>query len=120
MGFIVSIPTLIFAFITIGPGHTVSLNGFLSYTFTGSLEPIGIVLAYPFLNAVAGVIGGFILGWLYNFYARHFDGISVELKEADKPSERPLTDYMSQSCARCGYTIGKGVLRCPNCGAERT
>ena len=120
LGFLISIPAIIFACMAVGHGGTVSLNGFLSYTFTDSLPPIGIVLAYPFLNGLAGFIGGLILGWLYNFYARHFDGITVELEDADKPHETPLTDYTSQSCGRCGYTIGKGIAKCPNCGAGRS
>jgi hypothetical protein len=81
IGFIVSIPIVIFAFFAIGPGRTVNLKGFFSLTFTGSLEPIWLVLAYPFLNAIAGVIAGFLTAWLYNLYARFFRGISIELDQ---------------------------------------
>ena len=119
-GFILSIPTMIFAFVAIGPGRTVNLNGFMCYTFTDSIQPIWIVFAYPFFNALGGVIGGFLIGWLYNLYARHFEGVSIDLEQVEKLPEKPLSDYLSQSCTRCGYTIEKGVFRCPNCGAERS
>jgi hypothetical protein len=80
-GFIFSIPTVIFAFTAIGPGRTVNLTGFFSLTFTGSPEPIWLMLAYPFLNAPAGVIVGFLTAWLYNLYARIFRGVSIELDQ---------------------------------------
>ena len=80
-GFVASIPIVIFAFTSIGPGRTVHLNGFFTLTFTGSLNPIGLVLAYPFLNALAGVIAGFLIAWLYNFSAQIFRGVSVDLNQ---------------------------------------
>ncbi len=79
-GFIVSIPIIVFALCTMGPGTTVTLKGFFSLTFKDSLEPIALILAYPFLNALAGLIGGFLVAWLYNFYARLFKGIAVDLQ----------------------------------------
>jgi hypothetical protein len=81
ISFAVSIPLVIFAFLVIAPGRTVNLKGFLSFTFTGSLEPIWLVLAYPLLNALADVIGGFITAWFYNIYARFFKGISIDLDQ---------------------------------------
>jgi hypothetical protein len=55
-GLIVSVPVVLFAFMAIGPGRTVGLNGFISLTFTGSLEPMVLVLAFALLNAIGGFI----------------------------------------------------------------
>jgi hypothetical protein len=55
-GLIVSVPVVLFAFMATGPGRTMSLNGFISLTFTGSLEPMVLVLAFPLLNAIGGFI----------------------------------------------------------------
>ena len=79
VGFALSIPFLVFAFISSGPGRTVTLSGFLSLTFTGGLPLWALV--YPFLNALAGFISGFLGAWLYNFYARLFGGVSFDLEQ---------------------------------------
>jgi hypothetical protein len=81
LGFIASIPALIIAFTSIGPGKTVGLNGFVTLSFTGTLDPIALVFAYPFLNATGGLISGFLIAWLYNFYALRFGGISIGLNQ---------------------------------------
>ena len=70
---------IIFAFTAIGPGRTVTLQGFFTFTFKSSLEPLSRVLAYPFLNALTGLIGGFLVAGLYNFDARLFRGVSIDL-----------------------------------------
>ena len=80
IAFFISIPVVIFAFIAIGPGRTVTLSGFFSLTFTNQLEP-GLVLIYPFLNAAAGMISGAVAGLLYNLFARLFGGIPVNLTQ---------------------------------------
>ena len=80
-GFIASIPIVIFASLVIGPGRTVNLNGFVSLTFTDTLSPIFLVLAYPFMNAIAGMISGFIIAWLYNFLARFLGGVAIRLDD---------------------------------------
>lgn len=80
-GFIVGVLVVIFAFIAIGPGRTVNLNGFVKLTFTGSLDPIGIVLAYPFLNAIAGYVLGFVITWLFNQILDRIGGIEILLDQ---------------------------------------
>jgi len=81
IGFLASIPIVIFAFIAIAPGRTVNLNGFISLSFTGSLSPIELVLAFPLLNGIAGGISGLIIAWLYNFLARFLGGVGIEIEE---------------------------------------
>lgn len=81
IGFIASIPMVIFAFAAIGPGRTVTLQGAFTLIFTNSLDPVGLVLAYPFLNAIAAVVAGFLTACLYNIYARRFRGIEVHLDQ---------------------------------------
>ena len=78
IGFVISIPVVIFAFAAIAPGRTVNLTGFFSLTFTNELDT-GLVLIYHFLNTLAGVISGIVAGFLYNLYARLFGGIPVNL-----------------------------------------
>jgi hypothetical protein len=80
-GFVASFPIIIIAVSTIGPGRTVTLGGFVKLTFTGSLEPVSLLLTYPLLNALAGMVGGFLLAWLYNFYARVARGVSIDLEQ---------------------------------------
>jgi hypothetical protein len=79
IGLVVSILSVVLGIITIGLGKTVNLQGFLTLTFTGSIDSFWIIVAYPLLNAIAGVIVGFIGAWLYNFYARFFGGLSIHL-----------------------------------------
>lgn len=80
-GCVTSIPIVIFVFTTIGSGRTAHLNGFFTLTFSGALDPIGLVLAYPSLNALAGVIAGFLTAWFFNLYARLSRGIAVEFNQ---------------------------------------
>lgn len=80
-GFVVAVPTVIFALAFIGPGRTVSLNGFVSLTFMDRLDPVGLVLAYPILNATVGFVAGLLVGWFYNFLARFRGGIRIRLNE---------------------------------------
>ena len=49
-------------------------------TFNGTPDLLWCV-AYPFLNALAGFISGFLGAWLYNFYAHLFGGVSFDLKQ---------------------------------------
>jgi hypothetical protein len=84
VGLIASVPIVIFAFAAIGPGRSVNLNGFVSLTFTSTLSPIWLVLAYPFLNAIGGLMSGFIIAWLYNFIARFLGGIEIRLEDDQK------------------------------------
>ncbi len=82
IGFLISVPVVIFAYATMGPGRTVSLNGFFSFTFTGGYSN-GLLLLHPIANTIAGVVEGILIAWVYNFYARIFGGISIDLKERD-------------------------------------
>ena len=119
VGFLLAIPSAVSAFLAFGRGGTVALTGFFSSIFTDSMQSRWILIAYPVLNGVGGFIGGLVIGLIYNFYARRFGGISIEIAQPDEAAERAAGDYPSQSCVRCGYTILRGILRCPNCGGER-
>jgi len=81
VGFIATIPIVIFAFLAIGPGRTVNMSGFVTLTFKDKLSPIELVLAFPMLNAIAGAISGLISAWLYNFLARFLGGITIRLED---------------------------------------
>lgn len=123
IGFVFSLPVVLFALAMIGPGKTVTLNGFTSFTFTNTIEPFWLLFAYPFLNALGGIITGFIFAWIYNFYARHFGGIAIEIESIEpapiNPAPLDPALFPSQVCARCGYTIPTGILQCPNCRWKR-
>ena len=80
-GFVVAVPFVIFAFAFIGPGRTVTLNGFVGLTFMDQLDPVGLVLAYPILNATIGFVVGLLVAWFYNFIARFRGGIRVRLEQ---------------------------------------
>ena len=38
-------------------------------------------IAYPFLAALAGAIGGFLAAWIYNFAAKFSKGLLIETEE---------------------------------------
>lgn len=61
-------------------GRAVELNGFFSYRAVGQFH-LAAIMAYPFVNALGGLITGFILAWLYNALARRFGGVRVVLGE---------------------------------------
>jgi hypothetical protein len=52
-------------------------------------EPIGLMLAFlmPILYAIAGFIGGLIMGAMYNLVSRWIGGVEVEVEEIEKFSE---------------------------------
>jgi|GEM_PF-2047944 len=84
--FLISLPGTVTAFAMVAPGRTMSLNGFFSFSVTGGqnpflrgFNPLWLVVAYPFINALAGMVAGFLLGCLYNLYARLFGGLRVSL-----------------------------------------
>ncbi len=76
--FILSLPVAVFALLFSGPGHTVKLSGFFTYTSSGPIN-IAVVMAYPFINAIGAMITGFLCAWLYNALARRFGGVRVTL-----------------------------------------
>jgi hypothetical protein len=76
--FVVSIPAVLVAFATIGPGRTVHLKGYFGLSFTNSLD-LSVVLAWPLINAIAAYLTGLIGAWVYNVYVTYFGGISVKL-----------------------------------------
>jgi hypothetical protein len=80
VGLIASIPIVIFAFVAIGPGRTVNMNGFVSLSFTGSLSPLGLVFAFPLMNATVGWISGLVTAWLYNFLSKFLGGVSIRIE----------------------------------------
>ena len=92
VAFLISIPCVVFAFVAMGPGRTITLNGFMSYTFTGSLQPMWIFLAYPIVNGLGGLTAGFLISGFYNFYAALFGGISFDLKQEEWTHRRPAPD----------------------------
>lgn len=78
--FVLSLPVAVFALLFSGPGRTTSLNGFFTYRTTGDINAL-VVMAYPFINALGGLMTGFILAWLYNALARRFGGVRMALGE---------------------------------------
>lgn len=53
--------------------------GFIATTKIGS--EILLFFVIPFLSFVGGYVYGFIIAWLYNFYARAWGGISIEVEQ---------------------------------------
>lgn len=74
--FVLSLPAVIFAFKTMGPGETVELHGLITAKFTQSFPgPAWIFIAYPFFNGLMGNILGFPLALLFNLFAGMFAGL---------------------------------------------
>jgi hypothetical protein len=84
LGLILSLLAVVLALVFSGPGRTVELNGLASVKFTGAVPPgwLGyLIFVYPLVNAFGGFAAGAVLAWIYNFYARHFGGISIEVNQ---------------------------------------
>ena len=52
-------------------------------TFSGAgLSMLPLAIAYPFVAALLGAIGGFLIAWIYNFTVRFTKGIQLEFTES--------------------------------------
>jgi hypothetical protein len=97
LGFVMSIPGVILSMVMAAPGASIKLTGFFSFGYSspqGSPSAL-MLLGYPVMNTVGGVITGFLVAWFYNFFATSFGGVAVELEAEGasvrrRPSQRPL------------------------------
>lgn len=82
-GFVVSIGTVIFTVVVMRPGVTASLNGFFSLQFKDEVNP-AMLVAYPIINAIAGMVAGFLTGWFYNLWAHFTGGVSIDISDSGR------------------------------------
>jgi hypothetical protein len=53
-------------------------------TFSGAgLSLLPLAIAYPFIAAFLGAIGGFLIAWVYNFTVRFTKGIQLEFTQSE-------------------------------------
>ncbi|MFH1498352.1 MAG: hypothetical protein ABII82_11050 [Verrucomicrobiota bacterium] len=76
--FVLSLPPVVLALLAVVAGRAVYLKGVFSYRGQFHLTAI---IAYPFVNALGGLLAGFLLAWLYNALARCFGGVRISLGE---------------------------------------
>lgn len=46
----------------------------------GLIFGIGAVIALPVFYGLMGWVGGYVMGWLYNFFAKRVGGIQIEVE----------------------------------------
>jgi hypothetical protein len=79
--FIVGLFVAAFGIIAAFSGAQFTMSG--PPTFSGAgLSMLPLAIAYPFLAALLGAIGGFLIAWVYNFTVRFTKGIQVEFTES--------------------------------------
>jgi uncharacterized membrane protein len=79
--FIVGLIIGLFGIIAAFTGVQFTMNGPASFSGAG-LSMLPLAIGYPFLAALFGAIGGFLIAWIYNFAVRFTKGIQVELTES--------------------------------------
>lgn len=79
--FIVGLFVAAFGIIAALSGAQFTMSG--PATFSGAgLSMLPLAIAYPFLAALLGAIGGFLIAWVYNFTVRFTKGIKLEFTES--------------------------------------
>ena len=63
-------------------GSEFTLSGPVTFSGRGS-GMLLVAIAYPFLASIAGMIGGFLMAWVYNFTAEFTKGIVIETERVD-------------------------------------
>ncbi len=79
--FVIGLIVGLFGIIASFTGAQFTMSG--PATLSGSgLSMLPLAIAYPFLAALFGALGGFITAWIYNFTVRFTKGILIEFTEA--------------------------------------
>jgi len=58
-------------------GNQFTMNGPISFSGRGT-EMLPFAIAYPFVAAIAGVISGFVISWIFNFISKFTKGLLIE------------------------------------------
>lgn len=80
LGAAVSVLTALGTWLAPGQVTSVSLNGPIGLSFTGT-PSAGVFLLYPLLSAVAGAVFAAALAWLYNLVASKVGPVRVTLSQ---------------------------------------